>query len=74
MKIMVTLVDSMIRIEGLSARQVKIADLLWSCTSEQAKVFCKDPEVAVVRDMIVAAMFDKCDDTNLAREILDNLK
>ena len=71
---MVTLGDSMIQINGLSKRQVRIADLLWSCTPEQAKVFCKDPEVAVVRDMIVAAMFDKCDDTDLAREILENLK
>ena len=69
-----TLVDSMIRIEGLSPRQVRIADLLWSCTPEQAKLFCKDPEVAVVRDMIIAAVFDKCDDTDLAREILENLK
>jgi len=74
MKIMVILADSMIRIEGFSKRQVKIADLLWSCTPEQAKMFCKDPEVAVVRDMIVAAMFDKCDDTDMAREILENLK
>ena len=64
----------MIRIEGLSPRQVRIADLLWSCTPEQAKLFCKDPEVAVVRDMIVAAVFDKCDDTDLAKEILENLK
>ena len=64
----------MIRIDGLTPRQVRIADLLWSCTPEQAKFFCKDPEVAVVRDMIVAAVFDKCDDTDLAKEILDNLK
>ena len=69
-----TLGDSMITIKGLSKRQVRIADLLWSCTPEQAKVFCKDPEVAVVRDMIVAAMFDECDDTDMAREILENLK
>jgi len=64
----------MIRIEGFSKRQVKIADLLWSCTPEQAKMFCKDPEVAVVRDMIIAAVFDEYEGTDLAKEVLENLK
>lgn len=64
----------MIRIEGLSKRQVKIADLLWSCTPEEAEIFCRNPEVAVVRDMIVAAVFDEYDGTEIAADILEKFK
>lgn len=64
----------MIRIEGLTKRQIKIADLLWSCTPEEAEALCKNPEVAVVRDMIVAAVFDEYDSVDIAADILEKFK
>ena len=66
----------MISIQGFTAKQRKIADLLWSCqTFEQVEQFCKvDPDVRVVRDMIVAAQLDDLTETGLAEEVLDKFR
>jgi hypothetical protein len=66
----------MIQIQGFTPKQRKIADLLWSCqTFEQVEQFCKvDPDVRVVRDMIVAAQLDDLAETNLAQEVLDKFR
>lgn len=66
----------MISIQGFTAKQHKIADLLWSCqTFEQVEQFCKvDPDVRVVRDMIVAAQLDSLTETDLAKEMLDKFR
>ena len=66
----------MIIIEGFTAKQHKIADLLWNCqTYEQVDALCKaSGEVAVVRDMIVAAQLDDLTETGIANEVLDKFR
>lgn len=56
--------------------QLKIADLLWTATDMEKvnyilKVFGKDAEI--VYNMMVAEVYDKETDTDLAQEALQNI-
>lgn len=56
--------------------QLKIADLLWTATDMEKvnyilKVFGKDAEI--VYNMMVAEVYDKETDTDLAQEALKNI-
>ena len=56
--------------------QLKIADLLWTATDMEKvnyilKVFGKDAEI--VYNMMVAEVYDKETDTDLAQEVLKNI-
>ena len=64
----------MIHIDGLTARQKVIADLLWEAQETDELVgimlaFGKE-EVAVVKEMIVAATYDQMQDTDIANDYL----
>ncbi len=63
-------------VEGFSRRQCAIADLLWNCPSRvEVDLLCRagGPEFIVVRDILVAAVLDTVDDTDLATEALDRI-
>ena len=64
----------MIHIDGLTARQKIIADLLWEAQETDELVgimlaFGKE-EVVVVKEMIVAATYDQMEDTDIANDYL----
>lgn len=64
----------MIHIDGFTAKQKVIADLLWEAeTTEELVsimlVFGKE-EVSVVKEMIVAATYDQMEDTDIANDYL----
>jgi hypothetical protein len=65
----------MIRLEGLTEKQLAIARLLWSTeTKEEVELYCKvNPEIRVVYEMMVAAMMDTFTDTDLADEVMSNI-
>lgn len=64
----------MIHIDGLTARQKVIADLLWEAQETDELVgimlaFGKE-EVVVVKEMLVAAMFDQDESIDIASNYL----
>lgn len=69
----------MIKIEGFTARQHVIADLLWEAQTTEELVaimlaFGKE-EVSIVKEMIVAATYDSMDvDVSEANEYLDKFR
>ena len=65
----------MMHLDGLTKRQLAIAQLLWSTeTKEEVELYCKvNPEVRVVYEMMVAAMMDTFTDTDLADEVISNI-
>lgn len=59
-----------------TARQHKIADLLWIAVDEQevAEIVQKyGRDAVVVRELMIAAAMDEINDTDLAAEVLRNL-
>jgi hypothetical protein len=70
-----------IEIRGFTMIQHVLADMLWACGSQEQcdRMIQSMPEpfrtkAAVVRDMIIAAAFDQCNETGDASEILERFK
>ena len=70
-----------IEIRGFTMLQHVVADMLWACESQEQcdRMILAMPEpfrtkAAVVRDMIIAAAFDQCNETDDALEILERFK
>lgn len=71
----------MISIKGFSEKQAVIADLVWALDSkEQVDNFISSlakedaKEAKVVVEMILAALFDDIENTDLACDILNSIK
>jgi hypothetical protein len=63
-------------LEGLNEKQMEIADLLWVCHSQQevaAVINRYGVDAVVVRDLMLAAHFDRCQDTTVAKQELDRI-
>ena len=57
----------------MTDEQKKIADLLWACQSQQEvnvvlRIF--GIQGYIVKEMILAEVYDDCDDVELAQEVL----
>ena len=70
-----------IHIEGLTQRQLIIADVLWSMDSqEQVESFIKSlsgdaqKEAVTIMTLIIWAALDEVQETNLAEEVLEKYK
>ncbi len=71
----------MITLQGLSQKQMVFADILWGLNGrEQVESFIKAlpkkerAEAEVVLNMMVAAVFDRIDDTAIANDILNQFR
>ena len=70
-----------IKLENLTPRQIMIADILWNMQSADAvSAWIKlTPEpfkhdAKVVHNLLVAAVFDQTDSTDLAESLLDKFR
>lgn len=65
------------QIKFANPRQVEIADLLWEANSEaevDAIIAEYGHDARVVRMMLIAAAYDQITDTDLANEVIDNIR
>lgn len=69
----------MITLEGLTARQVQIADMLWKCDTldEVNRLVRNMPEsyrkdAVTLKELMIAATLDEVSDTRLAQRVLSN--
>lgn len=65
-----------LEIEGLTKRQMAIADLLWVCESQEevsAVLSHYGHEAVVVQQMMIASAFDRVKETDLAQEAISKI-
>lgn len=61
-------------IRGFTQRQRDMADIMWSCRTQEQVNACITlwgAEAIVVRDMIIATSLDEVEETGLAMKVLD---
>lgn len=66
-----------IKIEGLNRHQVHLANLLWKCENNvqvAAVIALFGKEARVVRDLMIAATLDTLDETDVAKQVLDQFR
>lgn len=70
----------MIEIRGMSDKQMALADIMWAISSKEGvdEFMATLPQVErreceTVRQMIMLACFDQCDDTQEANQAIDEI-
>ena len=71
----------MIEIQGMSAKQMALADIMWAISSKEGvDAFiatlprAERLECEIVKEMILLAFIDQCDNTQEADRVLDKFR